>query len=274
MASALLRSSDIKCFKKLEHDRTAFYLVGVQNCEIFKLKIGKQYANDLAILQKKAIVNKIDWYTPSDASNNDIACSSVSEKLKTALNILNKLRLKVDSKFFSHSKSSLTVKPSTRLSTHSKFIKSLSFIVKQLITAIGSLKIQANLTLGLFKNNYTSRKRDDMAFRQAGTAHTLLADFIVWYVFVKNRASDKFIKRLNNNKPIFSSPNGEFNIQVTHSLTGSNNITRNYSQNAILNRLITFVNTNIAHYRDCEINQENNHQSGKIVNCFEQYHIL
>lgn len=246
MASILLRSSDIKYFKMLEHGGKVSYLVGMQNCEMFKIKIGKQYANNLAIL------------------------------LKNALKLLNNLELHADSKYFTDSKSSLIAKLSTRLLTQSKFIKSLFFIIKQLITAISSLKLQASLILGLLKNNYTSCENIDLAFRHTSTVHTLSADFFVRYAFVKEQAIGNFIRRLDKSNPIFSSPIGKLNIQASHSLIELNNKTNNYSQYVMLNRFIaltSLVYKNGEHYADREINQKNNSQLGEILTCFEHFQI-
>lgn len=277
MASVLLRSSDIKYFKMLEHGGKVSYLVGTQNCEMFKIKIGKQYANNLAILLKNAKANFIVWYSPFDDGNNNIeSCTVVSEEQKNALKLLNNLELHADSKYFTDSKLSLIAKPSTRLLTQSKFIKSLFFTIKQLITAISSLKLQASLILGLLKNNYTSCENTDLAFRHTSTVHTLSADFIVRYAFVKEQAIGNFIRRLDKDNPIFSSPIGKLNIQASHSLIELNNKTNNYSQYVMLNQFIaltSLVYKNGKHYADREINQKNNSQLGEILTCFEHFQI-
>ena len=60
MVNTLLRSGDIKDFKMLGHDGKAAYLVAAQIREMFRVKLGKQYADYLAIPQRNDQGNIID----------------------------------------------------------------------------------------------------------------------------------------------------------------------------------------------------------------------
>ena len=71
MVNTLLRSGDIKDFKMLGHDGKAAYLVAAQIREMFRVKLGKQYADYLAIPQRNDQGNIIDWYIPFDSTQSD-----------------------------------------------------------------------------------------------------------------------------------------------------------------------------------------------------------
>lgn len=95
MANTLLRSGDIKDFKILGHDGKAAYLVATQIREMFRVKLGKQYADFLAIPQRNDQGNIIDWYIPFDSSQPDgqydiVPWTSASETEQSAALILLK----------------------------------------------------------------------------------------------------------------------------------------------------------------------------------------
>ncbi|MFQ0991155.1 SrfA family protein [Gilliamella apicola] len=71
MVNTLLRSGDIKDFKMLGHDGKAAYLVATQIREMFRVKLGKQYADYLAIPQRNDQGNIVDWYIPFDSTQSD-----------------------------------------------------------------------------------------------------------------------------------------------------------------------------------------------------------
>ena len=71
MVNTLLRSGDIKDFKMLGHDGKAAYLVAAQIREMFRVKLGKQYADYLAIPQRNDQGNIVDWYIPFDSTQSD-----------------------------------------------------------------------------------------------------------------------------------------------------------------------------------------------------------
>ena len=58
MANTLLRSGDIKDFKMLGHDGKAAYLVASQIREMFRVKLGRQYSDCLAIPQRNMILSR------------------------------------------------------------------------------------------------------------------------------------------------------------------------------------------------------------------------
>jgi hypothetical protein len=101
MANTLLRSGDIKDFKMLGHDGKAAYLVATQIREMFRVKLGKQYADCLAIPQRNDQGNIIDWYIPFDSDQPDgqyyiVPWSSASEsEQESALTLLREFEHKV-----------------------------------------------------------------------------------------------------------------------------------------------------------------------------------
>ncbi|MWN05222.1 SrfA family protein [Gilliamella sp. Pas-s95] len=101
MANTLLRSGDIKDFKMLGHDGKAAYLVAAQIREMFRVKLGKQYADYLAIPQRNDQGNIIDWYIPFDSNQPDgqydiIPWTSASEsEQQSALALLKEFEHKV-----------------------------------------------------------------------------------------------------------------------------------------------------------------------------------
>lgn len=154
--------------------------------------------------------------------------------------------------------------------------KSLSFIVEELITAANRLKLEANLTDRILNNENTGSKRDDLESRQVSTIHTLLADFIAWLGFVQGQAVDIPMSRVNQGKPIFSSPVAEFTHQQSHPLPILDEKTKNYSQYAIFDWFIAFAmlaQENIGHHAGREISQEQNSRLGEILASFKQAYI-
>jgi hypothetical protein len=101
MANTLLRSGDIKDFKMLGHDGKAAYLVASQIREMFRVKLGRQYADCLAIPQRNDQGNIVDWYIPFDSDLPDgqydiIPWTSASEaEQKSALVLLKEFENKV-----------------------------------------------------------------------------------------------------------------------------------------------------------------------------------
>ncbi|OCG46231.1 hypothetical protein A9G35_05820 [Gilliamella sp. Choc5-1] len=101
MANTLLRSGDIKDFKMLGYDGKAAYLVATQIREMFRVKLGKQYADYLAIPQRNDQGNIIDWYIPFDSNQPDgqydiIPWTSASEsEQESALILLKEFEHKV-----------------------------------------------------------------------------------------------------------------------------------------------------------------------------------
>ncbi|MWP47132.1 SrfA family protein [Gilliamella sp. Pas-s27] len=101
MANTLLRSGDIKDFKMLGYDGKAAYLVATQIREMFRVKLGKQYADYLAIPQRNDQGNIIDWYIPFDSNLPDgqydiIPWTSASEsEQESALILLKEFEHKV-----------------------------------------------------------------------------------------------------------------------------------------------------------------------------------
>lgn len=71
MANTLLRSGDIKNFQALGQDGKAVYLFATQIRETFRMKLGQQYANHLAVPQRNDQGNIIDWYVPFESKNPD-----------------------------------------------------------------------------------------------------------------------------------------------------------------------------------------------------------
>ncbi|WP_294615900.1 SrfA family protein [uncultured Gilliamella sp.] len=95
MINALLRSGDIKDFKILGHDGKAAYLVATQIREMFRVKLGKKYADFLAIPQRNDHGNIIDWYIPFDSNQSDgqydiVPWTSASETEQSSTLILLK----------------------------------------------------------------------------------------------------------------------------------------------------------------------------------------
>ena len=101
MANTLLRSGDIKDFKMLGHDGKAAYLVASQIREMFRVKLGRQYSDCLAIPQRNDQGNIVDWYIPFDSEQPDgqydiIPWTSASEdEQKSALVLLKEFESKV-----------------------------------------------------------------------------------------------------------------------------------------------------------------------------------
>ncbi|PXZ08506.1 hypothetical protein DKK70_01680 [Gilliamella apicola] len=101
MANTLLRSGDIKDFKMLGHDGKAAYLVASQIREMFRVKLGRQYSDCLAIPQRNDQGNLVDWYIPFDSDLPDgeydiIPWTSASEsEQESALILLKEFENKV-----------------------------------------------------------------------------------------------------------------------------------------------------------------------------------
>lgn len=101
MVNTLLRSGDIKDFKMLGHDGKAAYLVAAQIREMFRIKLGKQYADCLAIPQRNDQGNIIDWYIPFESDQPDgqydiVPWTSASEsEQESALILLKEFEHKV-----------------------------------------------------------------------------------------------------------------------------------------------------------------------------------
>ena len=154
--------------------------------------------------------------------------------------------------------------------------KSLSFIVEELITAANRLKIEASLTERILQNENTGSKRDDLESRQVSTIHTLLADFIAWLGFVQGQSIEIPMSRVNQGKPIFSSPLSQFSNQLSHPLPVLDDKTKNYSQFAIFDWFIAFAmlaQENVGHHAGREISQEQNSRLGEILMFFKQSQI-
>ena len=154
--------------------------------------------------------------------------------------------------------------------------KSLSFIVEELITAANRLKIEASLTERILQNENTGSKRDDLESRQVSTIHTLLADFIAWLGFVQGQSIEIPMSRVNQGKPIFSSPLSQFSSQLSHPLPVLDDKTKNYSQFAIFDWFIAFAmlaQENVGHHAGREISQEQNSRLGEILMFFKQSQI-
>ena len=95
MANTLLRSGDIKDFKMLGHDGKAAYLVASQIREMFRVKLGRQYSDCLAIPQRNDQGNIVDWYIPFDSDSPDgeydiVPWTSASESEKESALVLLK----------------------------------------------------------------------------------------------------------------------------------------------------------------------------------------
>ncbi|MWP62352.1 putative virulence factor [Gilliamella sp. Pas-s25] len=219
-------------------------------------------------------------------------------------NLSNDFGLTADFELFSDVNSSSTTKQSTQLPTESKFAKtvfsawldhlrnivldkhildffgisqkSLSFMVEELITAANRMKLEASLSERILHNENIGSKRDDLESRQVSTIHTLLADFIAWLGFIQGQASDIPMSKVNQGKPIFSSPLSEFNVQSSHLLPKLDDNTKNYSQHAIFDWFIAFAmlaQENVGHHAGREISQEQNSQLGTILASFKQSQI-
>lgn len=219
-------------------------------------------------------------------------------------NLSNDFGLNADFELFSDENSPLTTKQVATLPTESKFAKtvfsawlehlrnivldkhilqffginqkSLSFIVEELITAANRMKLEASLTEHILNNENTGSKRDDLESRQISTIHTLLADFIAWLGFIQGQGSDIPMSKVNQGKPIFSSPLSELNVQSSHSLPKLDDKTKNYSQYAIFDWFVAFAmlaQENVGHHAGREISQEQNSRLGEILNFFKQSQI-
>jgi hypothetical protein len=154
--------------------------------------------------------------------------------------------------------------------------KSLSFMVEELITAANRMKLETSLSERILNNENTGSKRDDLESRQVSTIHTLLADFIAWLGFIQGQASDIPMSKVNQGKPIFSSPLSEFNVQSSHLLPKLDDNTKNYSQYAIFDWFIAFAmlaQENVGHHAGREISQEQNSRLGEILAFFKQSQI-
>ncbi|OCG20342.1 putative virulence factor [Gilliamella sp. App4-10] len=154
--------------------------------------------------------------------------------------------------------------------------KSLSFMVEELITAANRMKLEASLSERILNNENTGSKRDDLESRQVSTIHTLLADFIAWLGFIQGQTSDIPMSKVNQGKPIFSSPLSEFNVQSSHLLPKLDDNTKNYSQYAIFDWFIAFAmlaQENVGHHAGREISQEQNSRLGEILAFFKQSQI-
>lgn len=101
MANTLLRSGDIKDFQALGMDGKAVYLFATQIRETFRIKLGQQYANYLAIPKRNDQGNLVDWYIPfpSTKPNGDydiVPWSAANEdERKAALVQLHEFEAKV-----------------------------------------------------------------------------------------------------------------------------------------------------------------------------------
>jgi hypothetical protein len=219
-------------------------------------------------------------------------------------NFSNDFGLNADFELFSDVNSSLTTKQATILTTESKFAKtvfsawlehlrnivldkhilqffgitqkSLSFIIEELITAANRMKLEASLSEHILNNENMGSKRDDLESRQISTIHNLLADFIAWLGFIQGQVTDIPMSKVNQGKPIFSSPLSEFNVQSSHSLPKLDDNTKNYSQYAIFDWFIAFAvlaQENVGHHAGREISQEQNSRLGEILGFFKQSQI-
>ena len=151
--------------------------------------------------------------------------------------------------------------------------KSLSFVVEELITAANRLKIEASLTQKILDNENTGSKRDDLESRQISSIHLLLTDFIAWLGFISGQASEMPASRVNQGKPIFSSPVSDFSNQLSHPLPVLDDKTKSYSQFAIFDWFIAFAmlaQENVGHHAGREISQEQNARLGEVLTVFKQ----
>ena len=154
--------------------------------------------------------------------------------------------------------------------------KALSFIVEELITGANRLKLETSLTEKVLANENVGSKRDELESRQISTIHMLLADFIAWLGFIPGQKIDIPTSRVNQGKPIFSSPLSQFSSQLSHPLPVLDDKTKNYSQFAIFDWFIAFAmlaQENVGHHAGREISQEQNSRLGEILTCFKQSQI-
>ncbi|MCX8670746.1 putative virulence factor [Gilliamella sp. B2865] len=154
--------------------------------------------------------------------------------------------------------------------------KSLSFIVEELITAANRLKLEASLTQKILDIENMGSKRDDLESRQISSIHLFLTDFIAWLGFIQGQANEIPTSRVNQGKPIFSSPLSQFSSQLSHPLPVLDDKTKNYSQFAIFDWFIAFAvlaQENVGHHAGREISQEQNSQLGEVLTIFKQSQI-
>ena len=154
--------------------------------------------------------------------------------------------------------------------------KALSFIVEELITGANRLKLDTSLTEKVLANENVGSKRDDLESRQVSSINMLLADFIAWLGFIPGQTSNIPVSRVNQGKPIFSSPLSQFSSQLSHPLPVLDDKTKNYSQFAIFDWFIAFATLaqeNVGHHAGREISQEQNSRLGEILTCFKESQI-
>ncbi|MBI0006184.1 putative virulence factor [Gilliamella sp. W8126] len=154
--------------------------------------------------------------------------------------------------------------------------KALSFIVEELITGANRLKLETSLTEKVLANENVGSKRDELESRQISSINMLLADFIAWLGFIPGQTNDIPDSRVNQGKPIFSSPLTQFSSQLSHPLPVLDDKTKNYSQFAIFDWFIAFATLaqeNVGHHAGREISQEQNSRLGEILTCFKQSQI-
>ena len=154
--------------------------------------------------------------------------------------------------------------------------KALSFIVEELITGANRLKLETSLTEKVLANENVGSKRDELESRQISSINMLLADFIAWLGFIPGQTNDIPDSRVNQGKPIFSSPLSQFSSQLSHPLPVLDDKTKNYSQFAIFDWFIAFATLaqeNVGHHAGREISQEQNSRLGEILTCFKESQI-
>ena len=154
--------------------------------------------------------------------------------------------------------------------------KALSFIVEELITGANRLKLETSLTEKVLANENVGSKRDELESRQISSINMLLADFIAWLGFIPGQTNDIPDSRVNQGKPIFSSPLTQFSSQLSHPLPVLDDKTKNYSQFAIFDWFIAFAmlaQENVGHHAGREISQEQNSRLGEILTCFKESQI-
>ncbi len=69
--TALLRSGNLKDYTALGQDGRAVYMIASQIRDTIKIRLGKEFANYLAIPQRNELGNQIDWYVPFDSQEID-----------------------------------------------------------------------------------------------------------------------------------------------------------------------------------------------------------
>ncbi|OTQ73540.1 MULTISPECIES: putative virulence factor [unclassified Gilliamella] len=154
--------------------------------------------------------------------------------------------------------------------------KALSFIVEELITGANRLKLETSLTEKVLANENVGSKRDELESRQVSSINMLLADFIAWLGFIPGQTNNIPDSRVNQGKPIFSSPLSQFSSQLSHPLPVLDDKTKNYSQFAIFDWFIAFATLaqeNVGHHAGREISQEQNSRLGEILTCFKESQI-